>query len=136
MHPSVKKVFSIDTIFELITLQLDYHEIVRAQRVCRYWKNTIRSSLPLSKACWYLPHDRVSGSDNSEIYDLNPIFNRFGIEVRDSNAPRVRGIFDFNIFNFDTKIWLGSWKSMLATQPPCKRMIIRCGGGFPFAGIA
>jgi hypothetical protein len=122
MPSSVERVFGTYELVELILLKLGCPvQITRAQRVCRYWRHVIRTSLTLAKACWYLPHDKIS---DRYTYKLNPMFNSIGITPLVGTIS-MHGDIDFFECFYNNP---GPWKNMLATQPPCKRMeIIYCG---------
>ncbi|KAE8139849.1 hypothetical protein BDV38DRAFT_269619 [Aspergillus pseudotamarii] len=140
MPSSVEKVFSIYELAEHIILQLnDPVEIIRAQRVCRSWRDVIQASPRLQEACWY-PLSNIRDADTpsisgEETWKLNPAFNRIGVSVsKDTEEYRVPkdGLQEKGDFSLEEPIYdtPGSWTTMLATQPPCQRMLVECYGDY------
>ena len=133
MQPSsaAERVLEVYELLECIILQLeDIDEIIRAQRVCRTWRDVIRSSVMLQEACWYQtkPHKRDihAEPDSQQTWTLNPMFNRIGILVK-KGATHALGSFSLEKRMYDKP---GSWTTMLAAQPPCYRMEISCYGDY------
>ncbi|KAL4907798.1 hypothetical protein BDW74DRAFT_175580 [Aspergillus multicolor] len=119
--------FSIHELTEQILLQLNGPvELIRAQRVCRLWRDLIQSSPSLRAACWYQfqppstsnAQPEPSSLPNQESWSLNPAFSRIGVSV--SNRS---GAFDLERRIYDKH---GSWTTMLATNPPCQRVMAEC----------
>lgn len=133
MQSSAEIVLGIHELLERIIMQLDCpHEIIRAQRVCRYWKAVIQNSPALPDACWYRhqSRDACGQSDGRQMWKLNPAFNRIGVQVTvdeyPTSLPAERQ--EHGNFNLQERIYdkPGSWTTMLATQPPCKQIEIEC----------
>ncbi|EAW19553.1 uncharacterized protein NFIA_026270 [Aspergillus fischeri NRRL 181] len=130
MPSSAEQTFSIYELAEHIILQLNNPvEIVCAQRVCRNWRDVIRTSPALQEACWYQSNtgDAQTRSISSEqTWKLNPAFNRIGVSI--SRDAAKGGDQDQGDFSLEEDIYdkPGSWTTMLATQPPCQRMLFEC----------
>ncbi|KAF7177307.1 hypothetical protein CNMCM7691_005197 [Aspergillus felis] len=135
MPSSAEQIFSIYELAEHIILQLNNAvEIIRAQRVCHNWRDVIQTSPALQEACWYRfpdTRDAQTRSISSEqAWKLNPAFNRIGISIsKDTANPgdQEQGGFSLEEDIYDKP---GSWTTMLATQPPCQRMLIECYGDY------
>jgi hypothetical protein len=128
MESSIERALGICEILEHIILQLNsLDEIIRAQRVCRGWKNVIQNSPALQQACWYRPHDKGfrQQPDSPQTFKLNPAFHRLGISTQIYTDPpeQEQGDFDLTKRIYDKS---GSWTTMLATQPPCRCIEVEC----------
>ncbi|KAL6233912.1 hypothetical protein BDW75DRAFT_213662 [Aspergillus navahoensis] len=132
-----QKTFGVYELTEQILLHLDDHlDIIRAQRVCRAWRNVIQTSPALQEACWYQPDTTEDAqmqpvTAGGEVWKLNPAFNRIGVSVSkdtSTNADWVGQLQDKGDFSLEEQIYdePGSWTTMLATQPPCQRMLVEC----------
>lgn len=152
-EPSAKRVFGINELLEMILLELDDPvEIIRAKRVCRAWRDIVQDSQKLQRVCWYQAQQPVQ--DASGIWRLNPAFYRLGVTVsgsfegRDIEWGDVWYFLMYGDWNGEILIPMiqdgkrqagftrqgrtykaicskfGSWGTMLATQPPCRWMII------------
>jgi hypothetical protein len=122
MESSIERALGIYEILEHIILQLNSpDEIVRAQRVCRGWKNVIQNSPALHQACWYRSHNKGFRQQlgSPQIFKFNPAFHRLGISTQIYTDPpeQEQGDFDLTKRIYDKP---GSWTTMLATQPPCR----------------
>ncbi|PKX90717.1 F-box protein [Aspergillus novofumigatus IBT 16806] len=134
MPSSAEQTFSIYELAELIILQLNNPvEIARAQRVCRNWRDVIQTSPALQEACWYQSNTRDAQTrsiSSEQTWKLNPAFNRIGISIsRDAakGGDQDQGDFSLGEDIYDKP---GSWTTMLATQPPCQRMLFECYGDY------
>ncbi|KAL4749227.1 hypothetical protein BDW72DRAFT_204955 [Aspergillus terricola var. indicus] len=132
MPPPSEKAFSIYELIERILLQLDnYLEITRAQRVCRTWRDIVQTSPALQTACWYrfdsTNDTKKQPTPGKQPWKLNPVFNRIGVSVSKDDSRGV-GLDDKGDFSLQERIYdtPGSWTTMLATQPPCQRMVVEC----------
>lgn len=137
MPSSAEQTFLIYELTEHIILQLDDPvEILRAQRVCRRWRDLIQTSPVLHVACWYqssskLKHAQTRPISDEKAWRLNPAFDQIGVPL--PKAPgedaelidelQTKGHFMFEANLDDTPV---SWMTMLATQPPCQQMLIEC----------
>ncbi|KAF9890834.1 hypothetical protein FE257_005405 [Aspergillus nanangensis] len=134
MLSPTEQVLSICELTERIILQLnDPLEIIRAQRVCQTWRGLIQTSPILQKACWYQPHKtRDQSASDSQGWILNPAFNCIGVSVSIDTTYPVGGLQEKGDFTLEEPIYdkPGSWTTMLATQPPCHRMIVECYGDY------
>lgn len=140
MPSSAEKVFSIYELVQHIILQLnDPVGIIRAQRVCRSWRDVIQASPRLQEVCWYsLSNTRDAHTPSisgEQTWKLNPAFNRIGVSIsKDTGESRVLkdGLQDKGDFSLKEPIYdtPGSWTTMLATQPPCQRMLVQCYGDY------
>ncbi|KAL3476200.1 hypothetical protein BJX99DRAFT_258714 [Aspergillus californicus] len=132
LSPTVQT-FTINELTEQILLHLPNPlEILRAQRVCRTWRDLIQTSPALREACWYTYQEPPDSSDTtlSSQWTLNPAFSRLGFSISKDFTPderQDRGDFSFKERIYDTP---GSWTSMLATRPPVQRMVIECYGNY------
>ncbi|QKX60280.1 uncharacterized protein TRUGW13939_07423 [Talaromyces rugulosus] len=154
MASSAERAFAVAELREMILLELDCPvEIIRAERVCRAWRNMIQGSQKLQQACWYQAQQPVTTTTptppaDGDLWRLNPTFKKFGFEVRnpsdmvvDSDIreemdhavdPLYWGLTDLrenirqsgSIYNKPLYRKPGSWDTMLATQPPCRWMIV------------
>ncbi|KAE8325656.1 hypothetical protein BDV39DRAFT_206778 [Aspergillus sergii] len=131
MPSSTEQTFSIYELAEHIFLQLnDQVEIISAQRVCRNWRDVIQTSPILQEACWY-----QSSNTGVHTWKLNPAFNRIGVSIskdighhkKAKDGLQEKGDFSLRERIYDTP---GSWTTMLATQPPCQRMLVECYGDY------
>ncbi|KAL3456734.1 hypothetical protein BJX64DRAFT_270186 [Aspergillus heterothallicus] len=154
MSTAVEKVLAIYELTEQILLHLhDNLGLIRAQRVCRSWRDIITTSPALRAACWYPPQlpsrskscneDKISNpasippfsddynSPEEQYWLLNPAFAKLGFEIGLDQFPDItfqeEGSFDLRQRIYDTP---GSWTTMLATNPPSKMMIIECYGDY------
>lgn len=134
MQASVENVFDTYELLERIILQLgSIQEMIRAQLVCRRWKDVIQDSPALQKACWYRAHREEESCTQQPpaTWKLNPIFNSLGVSIRrrhlGPNELQESGDFDLTKRIYDTP---GSWTTMLATQPPCGRIEVECFGDY------
>ncbi|KAE8376967.1 hypothetical protein BDV26DRAFT_282244 [Aspergillus bertholletiae] len=125
MPSSAEKTFGIYELAEHILLQLnDPVEIIRVTLVS--WRNVIQTSSALQEACWYQsPHTKgaqMQSISGKQACKLNPAFNRIGIPVSLLDGREIGN------FNLEEGIYEkpGSWMTMLATQPPCQRMLLEC----------
>ncbi|KAF7590874.1 hypothetical protein BBP40_002288 [Aspergillus hancockii] len=137
-----EQTFSIYELTEHILLQLNDHvEIIRAQRVCRTWKDVIQTSPALQDACWYQPYNirdaqtRSISGQQTQPWKLNPAFNRIGVSISKGTRDEVHladRIQEEGNFSLEERIYdkPGSWTTMLATQPPCQRMLVECYGDY------
>ncbi|KAE8340466.1 hypothetical protein BDV24DRAFT_164438 [Aspergillus arachidicola] len=127
MPSSTEQTFSIYELAEHIFLQLnDPVEIISAQRVCRNWRDVIQTSPILQEACWY-----QSSNTGVQTWKLNPAFNRIGVSIsknRGQHEEPKDGLQEKGDFSLGDRIYdtPGSWTTMLATQPPCQRMLVEC----------
>jgi hypothetical protein len=138
MPSSTQQTFSILELTEHILLQLnDPVEITRAQRVCRAWRKIIQTSPALRDACWYQSYKakdaqtRSMPGQHTQPWKLNPAFNRLCVSISKDTTDEVhqlRGVQDRGEFSLERRIYdkPGSWTTMLATQPPCERMLVEC----------
>lgn len=131
MSPPTEETFGIYELTERILLHLDDHlEIIRAQRVCRIWRDVIQTSPALQEVCWYLPNNitdsQTQSTSGEQSWKLNPAFNRIGVSV--SKETINGGLHDKGDLTLEERIYdkPGSWTTMLATQPPCQRMLVEC----------
>ncbi|GAQ05775.1 hypothetical protein ALT_3096 [Aspergillus lentulus] len=134
MPSSAEQTFSIYELAEHIILQLDNPvEIIRAQRVCRNWRDVIQTSPVLQEACWYQSSTtdaQTRSISNEQTWKLNPAFNRIGVSISRDKAKggdQDQGDFSLEEDFYDEP---GSWTTMLATQPPCQRMLVECYGDY------
>jgi hypothetical protein len=135
MPSSAEQTFSIYELAEHIILQLNNPvEILHAQRVCRNWRDVIQTSPALQEACWYQSSNtrdaqtRLTSSEQT--WKLNPAFNRISISIsKDTTKPGDQDKGDFSLEEgiYDKP---GSWTTMLATQPPCQRLLVECYGDY------
>lgn len=137
MPSSAEQTFLIYELTEHIILQLDDPvEILRAQRVCRRWRDLIQTSPVLHVACWYqssskLKHAQTRPISDEKAWRLNPAFDQIGVPLPKSPGEdadlidelQTKGHFMFDANLDDTPL---SWMAMLATQPPCQQMLIEC----------
>ncbi|KOC18624.1 hypothetical protein AFLA70_146g003161 [Aspergillus flavus AF70] len=137
MPSSAEQTFLIYELTEHIILQLDDPvEILRAQRVCRRWRDLIQTSPVLHVACWYqssskLKHAQTRPISDEKAWRLNPAFDQIGVPLPKSPGEdadlidelQTKGHFMFDANLDDTPV---SWMAMLATQPPCQQMLIEC----------
>ncbi|KAE8349050.1 hypothetical protein BDV28DRAFT_142033 [Aspergillus coremiiformis] len=140
MPSSAEQTFSIYELTEHIILQLDSPvEIIRAQRVCRNWRDVIQTSPGLKEACWYQSSNTRDAQTRSisgeQIWKLNPAFNRIGVSIsidRGEDRKLIDGVQEMGDFSLEEAIYdkPGSWTTMLATQPPCQRMVVECYGDY------
>ncbi|KAB8276122.1 hypothetical protein BDV30DRAFT_224516 [Aspergillus minisclerotigenes] len=137
MPSSAEQTFLVYELTENIILQLDNPvEILRAQRVCRRWRDLIQTSPILHVACWYQSSSKLKHAQTRPISDekgwrLNPAFDQIGVPLPKAPGEDVeligelqtKGHFMFEANLDDTPV---SWMTMLATQPPCQQMLIEC----------
>ncbi|KAF7122596.1 hypothetical protein CNMCM5793_000621 [Aspergillus hiratsukae] len=136
MPSSAERTFSIYELAEYIILQLnDPVEIIRAQRVCRTWRDIIQTSPALQEASWYQSsstRDAPARSISSgQTWKLNPAFNGIGVSISKHThkyGEPIAGLQEKGDFSLEEDIYdkPGSWTTMLATQPPCQRMVVGC----------
>lgn len=129
---TTSRIFGIYELAESILLQLScIKEIIRAQRVCRSWKDIVRTSPALREACWYQRRDGGGACEQPngrQTWKLNPVFNQIGVLLQPgSGETQENGQFDLEKQIYDEP---GSWTTMLATQPPCRRMEVACYGDY------
>lgn len=140
MPSLAEQTFSIYELAEHMILQLNNPvEIIRAQRVCRNWRDVIQTSPALQEACWYQSSNTrdaqtrpVSGEQK---WKLNPAFNRIGVSISKdtgTDGEPIDGLQEKGDFSLEEGIYdrPGSWTTMLATQPPCQRMMVECYGDY------
>jgi len=136
MVSSAERVSRITELLEHILLALDsVHDLIKAQRVCRTWRDTVHASPALQRACWYRPcitTDVDKQHDENESRKLNPTLIRLGMAMtmeltarRGEYTRRHGASFDLTRRVNDKP---GSWTTMLATQPPCRRIEIAFSG--------
>ncbi|RHZ62491.1 hypothetical protein CDV55_101695 [Aspergillus turcosus] len=136
MPSLAERTFNIYELAEHIILQLnDPVEIIRAQRVCRTWRDVIQTSAALQEACWYQSSNTRDAQTRTirgeKAWKLNPAFNRIGVSIskhtRQHGEP-INGVQEKGDFSLEEGIYdkPGSWTTMLATQPPCQRMLVEC----------
>jgi hypothetical protein len=136
MPSSAERTFSIFELAEHIIIQLnDPVEIIRAQRVCRTWRDVIQTSPALQEACWYQsPNTRdaqMRSISGGQTWKLNPAFNRIGVSISKHThkyGQPIAGLQEKGDFSLEEDIYdkPGSWTTMLATQPSCQRMVVEC----------
>lgn len=132
MPSPVQQVFGLYELTECIILQLNCPvEILRVQRVSRTWRDVIQNSPRLLDACWYPGRDAPEPSSGRQTWKLNPVYNRigvFGVSVQ----IRPDEIQEHGSFNLTERIYdkPGSWTTILATQPPCRRIEVECYGNY------
>lgn len=145
--PSADRVLGIYELLERIILHLGCpEEILQAQRVCRRWRAVIQDSSILQQACWYIPlsGDFCEQRDGQQKFKLNPVFKRLGIslqghpwltmqEAGDQVWPQQIKAQEHGGFNLRERIYdkPGSWTTMLATHPPCRRAQVHCKSDYP-----
>lgn len=150
MASPVHQVFAITELLEEILLQLNSPTaIVDIQQVCRTWRNTVQYSIRLQRACWYKAHNCQPDQDSrgNEVWKLNPVFRYFGFPILTplEGPPGAEGTLISNIYYDDwphsylpnkrrqrATVFMHpvgsmrkSWGDMLATQPPCRWMVLR-----------
>ncbi|PKY00001.1 hypothetical protein P168DRAFT_276928 [Aspergillus campestris IBT 28561] len=135
MSSTTEKAFSIYELSERILLCLDnYLEIIRAQRVCCTWRDVIQTSPALQGFCWYRPNNikdtQTQSISGEEGWILNPAFNRMAVSISKNETCGV--LHDQGNFTLKERIYdkPGSWTTMLATQPPCQRMVVEFNGDY------
>ncbi|KAL4748421.1 hypothetical protein BDW72DRAFT_214809 [Aspergillus terricola var. indicus] len=120
MPPPTQKTFGVYELTERILLHLNNHlDIIRAQRSCWYQRNTTEDA--------HMQPVTAGG----EVWKLNPAFNCIGVSVSkdtSTNADWVGQLQDKGDFSLGEHIYdePGSWTTMLATRPPCQRMLVEC----------
>ncbi|KAL4981510.1 hypothetical protein BDW68DRAFT_192890 [Aspergillus falconensis] len=120
MPPPTQKTFGVYELTERILLHLNNHlDIIRAQRSYWYQRNTTEDA--------HMQPVTAGG----EVWKLNPAFNCIGVSVSkdtSTNADWVGQLQDKGDFSLGEHIYdePGSWTTMLATRPPCQRMLVEC----------
>ncbi|KAL4886096.1 hypothetical protein BJY04DRAFT_213632 [Aspergillus karnatakaensis] len=135
----MEKALAVNELVENILVQVGHQtEIIRAQRVCRRWRELILSSPALLEACWYRPSKSLEAmpeplkGQSGPSWVFNPFFTRLGLEIKkDDTRPWGRKVDVFQEigdFSWEDRIYdkPGSWTTMLATDPPCGQMIVEC----------
>ncbi|KAF9885217.1 hypothetical protein FE257_000577 [Aspergillus nanangensis] len=127
MPSAVRQAFGIYELIEQIILQLNNPvEIIRAQRVCRNWRDIVQASPALQEACWYQPSNTKNAETRSDsgqqTWQLNPAFKCIGVSLPTTDTE-AQGDFSLEKRIYDMP---GSWTTMLATQPPCQRIAVAC----------
>lgn len=134
MQISTDKALDIYELLERIILEIgDASEIIKTQRVCRRWWTIIQDSPRLHEACWYKSLDCGQEDDGQQTFKLNPCFGRLDLSlVLYTRYPHVEIAHEYGLFNLEKRIYdkPGSWTTMLATHPPCKRVHITCGSDY------
>jgi hypothetical protein len=138
-----ERTFNIYELTAQILLHVDSPiEIVRAQRVCKSWRDTIKTSPAIQAACWYpaskpgaQSSSSVAPADETEPWILNPAFSRLGFTIAKDESDKVyaaAGIQERASFSLEERIYdkPGSWTTMLATNPPMQRILIECYGDY------
>lgn len=145
MASPVDRALTTYEILENILIHLhDIQEMILAQRVCRTWRSIISDSLALRRATWYAPQadnflgfkrlrTMIRGEDafeyrqenhSNRIWVCNPVFERLGFDRPANNTHSIHlPMLRSRICNVS-----GSWATMLASQPPCRYMIVRLNG--------
>ncbi|KAB8217931.1 hypothetical protein BDV33DRAFT_131939 [Aspergillus novoparasiticus] len=136
MASSAEQTFNIYELAEHILLQLNNPaEIIRVQRVCRTWRDIIQTSSMLQETCWYQSSKTMDAQTRSisseQTWKLNPAFNRIGVSISEAKGQHEElkgGLQEKGNFSLEERIYdkPGSWTTMLATQPPCQRMLVQC----------
>ncbi|KIW06823.1 uncharacterized protein PV09_02503 [Verruconis gallopava] len=128
---AVKTVFKTPELLELILVHLDQQELLRAQRVCRRWKDIICSSLPLRQKLYLSPAAKIDESipvDNAWLKSRFPDLETYLLQGNPKWRPKfikALGAQDFDRLGADFFLDSNaSWKNMLLTQPPIKEVVV------------
>ncbi len=136
MQSSVKDVLGTYELLERIILRLgSIQDIIRAQLVCRRWRDVIQDSPAFQQACWYRSHgkDESRVQKNPATWKLNPVFNSLRVSIGRNRPGLLPGdLHEHGDFDLTKRVYdkPGSWTTMLATQPPCRRMEVECYGDY------
>lgn len=134
MQWSMERALRTYELLEHIILQLDsIRDMTRAQLVCRRWRDIVQDSLAIREARWYCPPDKwdidLEEEQHPAPFRLNPVFESLGVSVgRGGSRCLPSGLRECGKFDLTKRIYdkPGSWTTMVATQPPCRRMHIDC----------
>ncbi|OTA98521.1 hypothetical protein M426DRAFT_28356 [Hypoxylon sp. CI-4A] len=140
MYSAQEHTLNIFELLELILLHMDPHDVlVSAQRVSKYWKAVVDGSPQLQRLLFFQPI-LEDATDNQ--YTINPFIaysmphfmnHIIGGTSRDSWLPQTPKTYNYTshlITNQShTTSWFSpgaSWRKMLFSQPPMRRMDWHC----------
>jgi len=127
---AAQAVLKTPELLELVLAHLDQEELLRAQRVCRRWKDMISSSLPLRRMLYLAPTLKIDERIPVDNAWLKSKFPELGIFLLQGN-PKWRPKFvkalapaDFERLGTEFFAQDASWRDMLLTQPPVKEIVV------------
>lgn len=120
-------VLGISEIFEAILLNLDLEDLLRLQRVSRYWRTCISQTTSLQKRLFFLPEIDMDEKPRLN-HLLQRLFPPFFVLTERPNRFAVPRPDDIrNLDWYQDEAWRGavlrsdaSWRSMYPVQPPAR----------------
>lgn len=110
---------------------LDQEELLKAQRVCRRWKDVIAASTPLRRILYLAPTTKIEEHipvDNVWLKDRFPDLGIYLLQGNPKWRPKyVKALAPADFERLGTEFFAepdASWRNMLLTQPPVKEIVV------------
>ena len=122
-------------MIESVLLFVPDRQLLSLQRVSRLWKSIINESVSIRRKLWYEPQAEANDPDSTHqtereaVIQWNPFITRLGLEARSDG--KVKALFEATgglpaIRMPPLYAFPGSWTNMLATQPACPVLRVKC----------